>query len=145
MELDAELLEAAYRVFSGRGRHQRGKRVQRLMIAVRWLSKAWRNAPSIRPDDRVVFLKTAFEALTGTSQSLTAARRLRDMFERLRAMGVESHDVQHLLWSPAEQPRHALVRWDRRTGDETIEHLTDLEHWFMGLSTARNTIVHNGS
>lgn len=40
----------------------------RVGTAVDWLLKSWRNSTSISEDDRIVFLKTALEALTGPAR-----------------------------------------------------------------------------
>jgi hypothetical protein len=108
----------------------------RMRAAIRWLAKAWKNSESIDFGDRVVFIKTGFEALTATSNSRESARRLRQLFESVP--GTTAADAELLMWSPTEQPKHP------HTYRGVTEHLTDLEDWFMALASARNTIIHDG-
>ena len=54
----------------------------RLRPAIGWFKKAWRNTETVQFPERVVFLKTAFEALSGTSKSHCTARFLKKLFER---------------------------------------------------------------
>lgn len=114
----------------------------RIRTAIHWLAKSWKNTTSIDLGDRVVFIKTGFEALTGTSNSRESAKRLRALFESLP--DTDDADAETLLWSPTEQPKHARTYKDRTTKQMVTEHLTDLEHWFMALAAARNTIIHDG-
>ena len=53
----------------------------RVRIALEWFVKAWRNTRTLHFPERLVFLKTAFEALTGSSKSWKSAERLREIFE----------------------------------------------------------------
>ena len=46
----------------------------RIKTAIGWLAKAWRNTATVHFPERVVFLKTAFEAMTGTSNSYISAQ-----------------------------------------------------------------------
>ena len=55
----------------------------RLRPAIGWFEKAWRNTETVQFPERVVFLKTAFEALSGTSKSHCTARFLRKLFEAI--------------------------------------------------------------
>jgi hypothetical protein len=105
--------------------------------------KAWKNTTSIDFGDRIVFIKTGFEALTGTSDSRASADALRQLFESLP--DTASRDT--LLWSPTEQPRHSRTYKDRATKRmvTVTEQLTDLEHWFMAFASARNEIIHDGT
>jgi hypothetical protein len=71
--------------------------------------------------ERVVFLETAFEALTGTSKSRLSARALRQLFEAVPYTSAE--DVERLIWSPAEQPIH--TRTFMKNGRQQTEQITD--------------------
>ena len=63
---DAERLDAVYRVVLNSLRSPgTNHQADRLGVAIGWFIKAWRNTISVRFPERVVFLKTAFEALTG--------------------------------------------------------------------------------
>lgn len=115
------------------GKDRTGDRVR---IAVDWFVKAWTNSTRVHQAERLVFLKTAFEAITGESESHKSARKLRQMFETLPDTSVKDSEV--LVWSPKEEPNRT-----RRSHSKAYQ-LTDLEHWFMEFSDARNTIIHEG-
>lgn len=135
--VDADLLKSLYHLFVRRLSGSQDHTRRRVEVAIGWLSKAWRNSTSIRAEDRVVFLKTGFEALTGESENWKCARSLRDLFER-ELSGVSKHQAEHLLWSPKEKERFTY------TYNRGSYQITDLQHWFIEFGTARNTIIHNG-
>lgn len=110
----------------------------RVRVALVWFAKAWLNTKAIQWPERLVYLKTAFEALTGTSTNWKSACKLRDIFEALSDTTKEDSEI--LVWSPEEEPVHT-----RNWGDKNQSTLiTDLEHWFLAFGDARNTIVHEG-
>lgn len=113
-----------------------------LRVAVEWFSKAWRNTATVEYPERLVYLKTAFEALTRTSRNWKSARWLREMFEALPDTTAE--DSEFLVWSPEERPVHE-VSWEDRCGRARSKLVTDLEHWFMKFGRARNAIIHEGT
>ena len=95
----------------------------RVRVAVEWFTKAWRNTATVQFPERLVFLKTAFEALTGTSSTWKSAQKLRLFFEELpdttargfQDLGVvangEIHNSSILarqVWSNSEQLRHGF-------------------------------------
>ena len=112
----------------------------RLIVAVGWFVKAWRNTATLHFPERVVFLKTAFEAITGTSKSYQSARSLRRLFESIPDTAPENSEL--LVWSPAEAPMHP--RTYRKNGTDRTDQITDLEQWFMAFADARNAIIHQG-
>jgi hypothetical protein len=112
----------------------------RLRAAVGWFVKAWGNTATVHYPERLVFLKTGFEAITGTSQSWKSAQALRQLFEGLP--NVSPQDSEQLIWSPREQPVHP--RTFKIKGQQRTELITDLEVWFMTFADARNMIVHDG-
>lgn len=135
--LDQEMLTAIYQLGSRRFSEGEAAIRRRLEVAIDWLGQAWRNSPSLRPSHRIVFLKTGIEALTDTSDSWQAAKRLRRLFES--ELGNESGiAVDELLWSPKETERHAI------RVKKVIHQVTDLQDWLMAFSRARNTIIHDG-
>ena len=69
----------------------------RLRPTIRWWLKAWSNNANVSSDDRILFLKTAIEALTGKSDTVQAASALTEMFRRVPA--TERAD---LLWKEDE-------------------------------------------
>ncbi len=113
----------------------------RVRVAVEWFTKAWLNTKAIQWPERLVYLKTAFEALTGTSTNWKSAQRLREIFEALP--GTIEEDSEILVWSPEEQPVHTRDWVDKNRRPQSTP-ITDLEHWFMAFGAARNTIIHKG-
>ncbi len=136
---DSECLEAVYKMVLQAAKSP-GASVQadRLHVAIRWFIKAWRNTASVHFSERLVFLKTAFEALTGTSKSYQSARIVRNLFEGLK--NTSPSDSELLLWSPNETPIHTRTK----NGKQCSEQITDLEQWFGKFACARNTIIHQG-
>ncbi|MDE2692301.1 MAG: hypothetical protein OXI49_17520 [Acidobacteriota bacterium] len=112
-----------------------------LRVAVDWFARAWRNTSTVEYAERLVYLKIAFEALTGTSNNWKSARWLREMFEALPDTTREDSEI--LVWSPEEEPVHPR-HWKDRWGHAQSTLITDLEHWFMEFGKARNTIIHEG-
>ena len=110
-------------------------------LAVEWLEKAWRNTATVLYPERLVFLKTAFEAITGTSTNWRSARRLRDIFEALS--DTTERDSKILVWSPEEEAVHPQT-WIDKCGRSQTSLITDLEAWFMAFGKARNSIIHEG-
>ena len=109
----------------------------RLRPAIGWFEKAWRNTETVQFPERVVFLKTAFKALSGTSKSHRTARFLRKLFEAIPRTA--PLDSARLVWSPAERPVHTHTAKNGKT-----YQITDLEKWFMAFAEARNEIIHEG-
>ena len=109
----------------------------RVRVAVEWFAKAWLNTKAIQWPERLVYLKTAFEAITGTSTNWKSARKLRDIFEALPDTTKEDSEI--LVWSPEEKPVHTRTY---KKSKSTL--ITDLEHWFMAFGKTRNTIIHEG-
>lgn len=112
-----------------------------LRVAVDWFAKAWRNTATVKDPERLVYLKTAFEALTGTSRNWQSAGWLRETFEALP--GTKGSDSEILVWSPEEEPVHPRP-WTDRRGRARSTLVTDLEHWFIKFGEARNSIIHKG-
>lgn len=133
---DEDVMRAAYEVFRGAHDDVDAAFARRLLLATDWLSKAWRNTPSIRWEDRIVLLKTGFEALTNTSKTHEEARWLRSLFERVLVDETDD-STDEILWSPGESETMTYT-W----GGNRIEHVTPLQHWFHGFGNARNAIIH---
>ena len=110
----------------------------RLRPAIGWFKKAWRNTETVQFPERVVFLKTAFEALSGTSNSHCTARFLKKLFEAIPRTAAPL-DSARLVWSPEERPVHTHTAKNGKT-----YQITDLEKWFMAFAEARNKIIHEG-
>ena len=113
----------------------------RVRIALEWFVKAWSNTATLHFPERLVFLKTAFEALTGSSKSWKSAERLREIFEELK--DTTERDSEILVWSPKEKPIWTQT-WHDKEGCIQTKLITDLEHWFIEFSAVRNGIIHEG-
>ena len=111
-----------------------------LRPAIGWFTKAWRNTETVQFPERVVFLKTAFEALSGTNKSYRTAHFLRELFEAIPRTA--PLDSTRLVWSPAERPVHTHTYM--KNGKPHSVQITDLEHWFMAYAKARNEVIHEG-
>ena len=111
----------------------------RVRVAVEWWAKAWSNTQAVQWPERLVYLKTAFEALTGTSTNWKSARKLRKTFEALPHTTEKDSDI--LVWS--QKPAHTRT-WVDKNGQSQSTLITDLELWFMAFGNARNTIIHKG-
>ena len=113
----------------------------RVRVAVEWFAKAWTNSRAVEWPERLVYLKTAFEALTGTSTTWKSAKKLREVFEALPHTTERNSKV--LVWSPKEKPVHTRS-WVDKNGHTKSTLITDLEHWFIAFGDARNAIIHDG-
>jgi len=113
----------------------------KIRTALEWFVKAWRNTATVEFPERLVFLKTAFEALTGESTGWKSAEMLRDIFAALPH--TTDRDSAILIWSPKEEPVHTRT-WHDNEGRRQSTRITDLEHWFIEFSKARNKIIHEG-
>jgi hypothetical protein len=139
---DSAVLESIYRtVLSSASQPGANATADRLRVAISWFIKAWRNTATVNWSERIVFLKTAFEAITATEKSHISAQLLRDMFRAIP--DTSPTDSELLIWSPAEAPNRPR-QWTDRGGNVHVDNLTDLEHWFMEFAGARNSIIHNG-
>ncbi len=95
--------------------------LRRLRIAIEWHTVALSNPVAVTIQQRLIALKTGFEALTGTSASRECARKLRHLFETT----TESHrnllPWAGILWSPTE--RTDLLRYTQKGCRFTIMDL----------------------
>jgi hypothetical protein len=139
MTLDSEIAGVLYEVIAGESDHVGADDAARIERTLGWLAKAWQNTPSITWEDRIVFLKTGFEALTSNGSTPGAATKLRSLFEQV-IVGDLVDAVDHLLWSPNEP-----ARWQRTDRNGTVLQGTDLEHWFWRMGNARNEVIHGGA
>lgn len=134
---DVDLLTAVYAVcLEALQKPGAPETLRRVQTAIHWFAKAWKNSTSIDMADRIVFLKTGFEALMGPGNSRETAAHLRQLFESLP--DTDDSDSETLLWSPLEKP----IRF--HTYKKKTEYVTDLEHWFLAFADARNAVIHEG-
>lgn len=139
--MPSDIIDAAYAVaLAASSPSSPDAEAVRLYRAMTWCNKASQNSSSLDAADRVVMLKTAFEALTGSSRSTESARRLLSMFETLRGEHIDLDD--RLLWRPNETKKY--IRRFTEKGKQKHEFLTPIEHWFLAFADARNRIIHDG-
>lgn len=139
----ADSANAIYRVASGEHDSIDSVLAHRISTAVRWLAKAWRNTTGLGPEDRIVMLRTAFEALTGTSDAAEAIAVIEGAFATLQVVGASPESTEHLLWSPDDHAHRALTFTSKAGKTKTLT-LTDLGHWFSSFGQARHEVVHEG-
>ena len=111
-----------------------------IRIAVDWFSKAWRNTETVHYPERLVFLKTAFEAVTGESKSIETAKKILSLFHELP--DPIDDDSEILVWTPEEKPIRRTWAHESKCFDKK---LTDFETWFMAFNDVRNAIIHEGN
>ncbi|MGH9280668.1 MAG: hypothetical protein ACRD12_21570 [Acidimicrobiales bacterium] len=139
VRLDAVILGAAYETLL-RPNPEQVERARRIEMAMRWITKSWLNSASITATDRLVFLKTASEALTGeTRDRVKAAKELTAVFEGALQQEGEGFGVDKLLWTPGEP---SFQRTWTSGGVTRSDTLPALEHWYMAIADARNDVVH---
>jgi hypothetical protein len=139
VSLDGEILDALRRVFNGDFDTIDAELAARLSTAVGWLAQAWRNTESIDLRQRIVMLKTGFEALTDTSETWQSAERLDILFQSIPLDATQDRFAEHLLWHPSETES---MSWSDRSG--RVRPCTPLNHWFRSFSACRNDIIHQG-
>lgn len=118
---------------------------RRVNIALEWYFAALVNPRAVTLQQRLIMLKTGFEALVGEgmSNSRDDARRLRALFEGVTLPHRALLPWPGILWSPKE--RTDLQRtYVSRSGRTRIDTRSELEDWFMTLAEARNSIIHDG-
>jgi hypothetical protein len=141
ISLDAERVAALYTVLAkAPGDHNALK----LRESIRWLLQAWRNTPSLLEAQRVVLLRTAYEVLLGDPGANLSkeklARHLSGRFKRLQPDELRFVSPGDMLWQPSA-PRNLQLP----NVSKALAPYSELERWFIGLSTARNKIVHEGN
>jgi hypothetical protein len=116
---------------------------RRIQMAIGWHAMAMANAPAVTWQQRIIAIKTGFEALFGESKSWKCAAKLRACFEKVTNAHRRMLPWSGLLWSPKE--RTDLARsWKNDKGEEHPAKRSEIEDWFMTLAKARNDIIHDG-
>jgi hypothetical protein len=120
-----------------------GELADRVGIALEWHGAAMANSHSVTTQQRVIALKTAFEALTGTSESRETARRIRSLFESATAAHSGLLPWKGVLWAPNE--RTNLQRpYMTKKGKVKQDVRSELEDCMMALADVRNAVIHKG-
>lgn len=139
VELDERLCQAAYARIR---RH--GARGERLATVMEWHASAMQNARAATLQQRIIALKTGFEALAGLERanSRKEAAAIRGLFERATRRHRAFLPWSGLLWSPLERTDIARI-WTEGAGRK-VRRYTDLEDWYMRFADVRNGIIHEG-
>jgi Apea-like HEPN len=111
----------------------------KIRVALRWHRQALSNSRAIELLERIVFLKTGFEAITGESSTPKCGKKLRTLFEETTGLYAEWLPWSGILWSPKER-----TNLERHWKDKA-EIRSELQDWFQTFGDARNKIVHEGS
>jgi hypothetical protein len=116
----------------------------RISTAIGWHRAAMVNTPAVNLEQRIVALKTGFEALFGESESSLCATALRSLFENATARHRDLLPWAGMIWSPKD--RTDLQRsYKTRSGKKKQVTRSEVEDWFMALADARNSVIHDGA
>jgi hypothetical protein len=115
----------------------------RVATALDWHRSAMMNSEAVTVAQRFIALKTAFEVITGTDQSVDSARQLRGIFEAATASHRALLPWAGLLWSPKERT-DVLRTYTTKKGTTKTDRIPEIEHWFLAFADARNEIIHEG-
>lgn len=116
---------------------------RRIAVALEWHRFALSNPRAITLSQRLIALKTGFEALSGESATHLCGAFLRRLFEDVTRPHVRLLPWAGLLWSPTE--RTDLQRTWLKKGVPQPVVRSELEDWFATLGNARNEIIHEGT
>lgn len=116
---------------------------RRIGVALEWHRFALSNPTVVSWSQRLISLKTGFEAISGKSKSHECARSLRNLFEDTMRAHREHLPWAGILWSPRE--RTDLARTWMQNGRPHNVVRSELEDWFMALGEGRNEIIHEGT
>jgi len=116
---------------------------RRIAVALEWHRFALSNPRAISLAQRLIALKTGFEALSGASATHVCGAFLRRVFEDVTRPHLDLLPWAGILWSPKE--RTDLQRtWMRNNTPQPVVR-SELEDWFATLGKARNEIIHDGT
>lgn len=120
----------------------REEKHRKLATTLRWLAKAWQNTTALSFEDRMVMIKTGFEAFTGKSKTRECASKLKEHFERCNLKPCEVARAE-LLWEPKR--RRDTLEWTwKEKGKTKTKQVTLLEHWVLCFGELRNAVIHEG-
>ena len=116
---------------------------RRIGIALEWHRFALSNPRVVSWEQRLISLKTGFEALSGQSKTHLCGQFLRKLFEDTTRPHVQILPWAGLLWSPNE--RTDLARFWMKNGVPQPVVRSELEDWFAAFGEQRNAIIHEGT
>jgi len=116
---------------------------QTVATAIEWHATALANPHAVRWQQRIVALKTGFEALFGESNSAACAGALRKLFEDSTRPHHALFPWAGCLWSATERVNLAR-QYTNKKGQVVSVTRSELEDWFMAFAEVRNAIIHEG-
>lgn len=116
---------------------------RRIHVALDWHRFALSNPRVVSLAQRLIALKTGFEALSGESSTPLCGAFLRKLFEDVTRPHADALPWPGLLWSPGE--RTDLQRTYTSGNRQRAVVRSELEDWFATLGEARNEIIHEGT
>jgi len=115
---------------------------RRIAVALEWHRLALSNPRVVSLSQRLIALKTGFEALSDKSATHECGAFLRRLFEDVTRPHVGLLPWSGLLWSPTERT-DLERRWMKGKVPQPVVR-SELEDWFATLGAARNEIIHDG-
>lgn len=116
---------------------------RRIRIALEWHRFALSNPRVVSWEQRLISLKTGFEALSGASKTHLCGQFLRKLFEDTTRPHVQILPWAGLLWSPKERTDFART-WLKNGVPQPVVR-SELEDWFVVFGEQRNEIIHEGT
>ncbi len=132
LDLDAELMDAAFNTVLAARLDPELAVHNQVLSAIHWHSRARENSPLHTMPDILVQLKTAIEALSGSSSTGAAIMKIDEIYLALDGTFGESN----FLWRNGT-PSHP------RKFKEKITLYSDFGDWYWNLANVRNSIVHD--
>lgn len=131
VELDHAVLQAVFSLMMAATTEGASKETLQLRNTIHWFLRAWSNGPEDTEEDAVVYLKTALEALGGSSSSKAALRSIEPIYRSV----VGTTSQCDFLYDP-EIKASTVYK-----GKEV--HQSDFARWYWVLADARNSIIHD--
>lgn len=132
LALDGGLMDAVYRVSMEALSDGSLKIHRQVWAAVHWHSRAWENSPLHSMPDILVQLKTAIEALSGTSGTVRGISVLEEIYRSVAG----TIGADEFLW------RESNLSFPREFKGST-DMYSSFGHWYWYLADTRNAIVHD--
>lgn len=116
---------------------------RRINVALEWHRFALSNPKVVSWGQRLIALKTGFEALSGQSNTRRCGAFLRKLFEETTQPHQHLLPWAGLLWSPKERTDLARTWLRNNTPQQVVR--SELEDWFAALGEQRNQLIHEGT
>lgn len=116
---------------------------RRIDVALEWHRFALSNPRVVSWGQRLISLKTGFEALSDESKTHLCGKFLRKLFEDTTQPHRQLLPWEGLLWSPKDLTN--LQRfWEKADGSVESVVRSELEDWFAAFGEQRNKLIHEG-